>query len=368
MVDNISTLLIFKISITILLCLLGFIFQKNKFITFLLECWIIILTCFNTYSVDWGSNYGIYLNSDKYKGLLGLIMNTLKYSLNFDFTSFNGTLAFISLILMFYVIYHTVDSVNLVLSLYLIFPMIDNIVQKRFFWGFGLSLIAIYCLLKINSKLKGAILYEILIILANGFHNAYILYLALPLFLLMSRKKQLVLSFTIVFLGFFLHNKIINIMGVLLPNLQEKSQLYFGLMSETFLSIIMWTLWQVLQFWIIYQLFKNKDGKFANLIIGINIFALILIPLYSFDPVFTRCFRPILLFNYIGLVKELNINFSNGFEVINVNKNVMLCFVMYLLLVLVSALLFDIWSVTSVGFDQMVKLIYQNNSLLNYIL
>ena len=52
-----------RLGLTVILCLSGLVFQRTKIISILQMGWIMIITCFNTMSVDWLSNFEIYQNS-----------------------------------------------------------------------------------------------------------------------------------------------------------------------------------------------------------------------------------------------------------------------------------------------------------------
>lgn len=354
-----------RIDVTVILCLLGLIFQKNKIISFLQMSWITIITCFNTMSVDWLSNFEIYQNSSLYHGFLGYLMNIVKNHLYVNFYIFNGILAFISLILIFFVITKETERSNIVLSFWMIFPMIDNIVQKRYFWGFGFVVIAIYLLFKITNRCLAIFIYEILILLANSIHNAYVFFVFLPFFLLLSRRKQFILASVGIILGLIFGNKLMLIGQEVFPDLSSKVSLYFGKLSNIpVASLLLWGTWQFIQLYIVYELYKDDENIFGDLIIGSNIFFGILIPLYIFDPVFIRCFRPLLLFNYIGMANKITICHGTGSKIL-MNRRVFCILIVDFIITLVTYYLFDVSSVTSVGFDSMVKMIYSNNSFFN---
>lgn len=353
----------FSMVVTFLLCLLGFLLQKSKILCSIQMIWIACLTCFNTYSVDWLSNYSIYQDADNYTGFFGWLMKLFRYRFNVDFYLFNGVLALISLLLIFFVIVKISNRPSLVLSLWLIFPLIDNIIQKRYFWVFGYVVLAMYLLFTIKNKKIGIIVYECLILLACNVHSAYVLFIILPIFMLLSRKKQFLIVLAIILLEFILYNRLSTIIGGVMADNDGRAELYLGTVSRLpIISILFWGIWQGSQFWIIYKMFKDDANKEATKIIDLNLLFLILIPLYGFDSVFTRCFRPILLFNYIAITNKISIQNDAGH--IYMNKKILFLFVMYVIMTLFSFYLFDM-STISQGFDTMIKTIYVNNSLLN---
>lgn len=351
-------------SITFILCILGLVFQKNIFLAIVQFIWITCITCFNTMSADWRANYDFYQNAENNRNFITPFINFFKINLNFDFYTFNGMMSFLSLCLIFFVILKETKRPSFVLTLWMIFPLIDNIIQKRYFWVFGIVILAIYFLLNVREKILALCLYEVLVLLAICFHAAYIWFIFLPVFLYLSRRVQLTFSISVVLLGVLFNNQIIFIANKFLTDLQEKNELYFGRISNhLLLALIIWGLWQTMQFYFIYCLYKKDDTKMAKLLIGTNIYFLMLIPLYLFDPVFARCFRPMLLFNYIGIANKINIiSLENK---LLVDKKIVYLILSFFVLILFTFYVFDVSSITSIGFDNIVKVIYQNNSLFN---
>lgn len=349
--------------LTGILCFMGFIFQKNKFLAYIQFFWISCIACFNTMSTDWLSNYDFYQGIENNRSVVTPFVSFLKNNLNMNFLTFNGVMSFFSLCLIYFVILRETKRPCFVLSLWMIFPLIDNIIQKRYFWAFGLIILAIYLLLNIKEKIISIFCYELLIIIAINFHAAYIWFIFLPAFLYLSKRIQLIFSIVVVVLGILLHNQFIFIANRYLGGLQEKNELYFGQISNhPFFALIVWGLWQIIQLFFIYYLYKKDNNKIAKFLIGSNIYFLMLIPLYMFDPVFARCFRPLLLFNYIGIANKINVVWIQNKLLIN--KKVLYLAIGFVMLILLTFYAFDVSSITSAGFDNIVKVIYQNNSLL----
>lgn len=354
----------FLMFVTFFLCLLGFLLQKSKVLCSVQMIWIACLTCFNTFSVDWLSNSWIYQDADNYTGFFGWIMKLFRYKFNANFYLFNGILALISLLLILFIVMKMAARPSLVLSLWLVFPLIDNIIQKRYFWAFGYVVIAIYLLFNIKNKYMGLLIYECLVLMACNIHSAYALFIVLPVFMMFSRKKQFLIIVIIMLLEFILYNHLSGVVNGMIADNGGKVEFYLGTVSRLpIISIIFWGIWQISQFYIIYKLFKYDTTVEASRIISMNLLLLILIPLYGFNPVFTRCLRPILLFNYIAITNKITV--QNDANHIYMNKEILFLFMMYVAISLISFYLFNISTTTSQGFDTMVKTIYLNNSLLN---
>ena len=204
-----------------------------------------------------------------------------------------------------------------------------------------------------------------MILLAYSIHNAYIFFLFLPFFLLLSRKKQIIIAYIGIILGLIFSGRLLSIGQDLFPDLSSKVNLYFGTLSNIpIASLLLWGAWQFIQLYIVYELYKDDKTVFSNFIIGSNIFFMILIPLYMFDPVFIRCFRPILLFNYIGMANKVAICPGTSNEIL-MNRKIFYVLIIDFIITLFTFYLFDVSSITSVGFDNMVRMIYSNNSFLN---
>lgn len=349
---------------TIFLCIVGLIAQKNRFVFLIQGIWWIILACFNTFSVDWNSNYGIYLNSGQTTGLYSTIINFAKNRLNANFETFNGILAFISIVIIAFIIYKNTNRPSLVMSLYLIFPLYDNIVQKRYFYAMGLIALAVWYLLKEhNLNVKLILIYELIIFLANRIHNSFFIFYFLPFFLLLPLITQKYLVVSTVVIGIIFNGKLLVVVNWLMgTGVEAKTSMYLSSGKASIKNLIIWFVWQSIQCYLVYVLSEETDNYFARRIFQINLFSMMLIPFYMFDPMFTRCFKPIMLYNYILISNLMEVNYQNGVLHFDAKKVKILSG--YLLLTIITFIIFDVSTQTSLGFNQIVKTIYANNSLL----
>ncbi|WP_270749265.1 hypothetical protein, partial [Lactobacillus amylovorus] len=119
-----------------------------------------------------------------------------------------------------------------------------------------------------------------------------------------------------------------------------------------------WLIWQlafiVLIFYLIRKLNINSD--YSKYLMELNIWSLVILPLYTFDPVFARFFRVIMIFNFIFISNIFVVNKSR------VSKYALGGVLMQILLSTVSLYVFVLNS--PFGFEEMVLWIFQNNAVL----
>lgn len=355
------------IIITFLLFIQGFLMPKSKVLFSVQSLWVIVLTCFNTGGADWFGNEEYYwiasVNSNK--GLLSNLYPTLvNYcrNLGMNFVLFNGLMSLFATLIILSMIYKYSKNSSLVLSFWLIFPLIDNIIQKRAYYSLSLVILAIPILFdrKAKNKLVQFFLFELLILLAYEIHSMYCLYLTIPFYLLLNYKWQKYISIIGFIICFVLKNEIQSVVNAIVgTSIESKSDLYFNQLASTssISHTIFWAVWQAFQLLIIlYINKKNLNNKKNSILLSLNWWGLLLIPLYSFNPVFTRIFRAIILFNYIAVADSVKIQkrrFINRSSILSISAE--LAFV---------AITFYMMDVNSNGLVQVVYPIFQNNLLL----
>lgn len=355
----------FGLTVTVLLCFLGFVIPKNKILFIIQSLWILILTCLNTGSGDWLGNESYYWDSSATQASVlnfsYIAVSNLFKSLNLNFIAFNATLCLLATIFILLIILRFTKNSNIVLSLWYIYPFIDNIVQKRAYYALGLIIIAMPLLFKREFKIKNIIWFEVITFIACQIHSMYFLYLTLPLFLLLNHKSQEYVAFFGLIIGFLLKNQVQSIVNSVFGySMSSKSDLYFNSLASTasLSHTIFWTIWQLSQLVIIlYINKKTNESNFNRRLLSMNLWGSLLIPLYSFNPVFTRAFRVILLFNYIIV--------ANNFELKQkryISWYALGAISLELIFVLVSFYMFDI---NNDGLSQMIYPIFENNILFN---
>lgn len=352
----------FYILVTILICIAGFVIRKNRLFFILQAMWLVILTGFNTYSMDWGSNEQPFLaaslngNKNLYNYIAVLFKN-----MGFSYISFNFTLCLISTVLICYVILKLSKNPCIVLSYIYIYPMIDNIIQKRTYYALGFIVLAYYLFYKINNMTMKIIAFIICVFLSLQFHTVGLIAISYLIYKILPDKLKNIFVVCMALGGLILRNQFmafVNRFGN--QELEEKGNLYFNVLAQnsSIAHFLFWLIWQlafiVLIFYLIRKLNINSD--YSKYLMELNIWSLVILPLYTFDPVFARFFRVIMIFNFIFISNIFVVNKSR------VSKYALGGVLMQILLSTVSLYVFVLNS--PFGFEEMVLWIFQNNAVL----
>lgn len=354
MMDN--SVIYIRIAITIAILLTGLVFPKSKIIFVIQATWLVVLSSFNTLSGDWSGNEGLYNLTTSAKNVYGMLA-VFFHSQNASFVVFNGTLTFIATLLILYIILKYSVNPNMVLSLWYIFPLVDNIVQKRAYYALGIQIVAIALLFDKNHRIRNFVIFEILMLIAYQIHTMSIYYMTLPIFLLLNRKWQKRCVIAIIIAGFIFRNGLQGLVGSIINN-DEKTDLYFNILAQTstIAHTLFWSVWQIAQLAIIKYINKEKvTNERQEIIEDINWWGLTLIPFYSFNPVFTRVFRAVMLYNDVMITNDYR---KKGFLI---GKTGAMVVAMQIGFLLVSFYTFDMASSTT---DMMVFPIFANNWIL----
>lgn len=354
MMDN--SVIYIRIAITIAILLTGLVFPKSKIIFVIQATWLVVLSSFNTLSGDWSGNEGLYNLTTSAKNVYGMLA-VFFHSQNASFVVFNGTLTFIATLLILYIILKYSANPNMVLSLWYIFPLVDNIVQKRAYYALGIQIVAIALLFDKNHRIRNFVIFEILMLIAYQIHTMSIYYMTLPIFLLLNRKWQKRCVIAIIIAGFIFRNGLQGLVGSIINN-DEKTDLYFNILAQTstIAHTLFWSVWQIAQLAIIKYINKEKvTNERQEIIEDINWWGLTLIPFYSFNPVFTRVFRAVMLYNDVMITNDYR---KKGFLI---GKTGAMVVAMQIGFLLVSFYAFDMASSTT---DMMVFPIFANNWIL----
>lgn len=351
-----NSVIYIRIAITIAILLTGLVFPKSKIIFVIQATWLVVLSSFNTLSGDWSGNEGLYNLTTSAKNVYGMLA-VFFHSQNASFVVFNGTLTFIATLLILYIILKYSANPNMVLSLWYIFPLVDNIVQKRAYYALGIQIVAIALLFDKNHRIRNFIIFEILILIAYQIHTMSIYYMTLPIFLLLNRKWQKRCVIAIIIAGFIFRNGLQGLVGSIINN-DEKTDLYFNTLAQTstIAHTFFWSVWQIAQLAIIKYINKGKvTNERQEIIEDINWWGLTLIPFYSFNPVFTRVFRAVMLYNDVMIANDYR---KKGFLIGKTGAMVVALQIGFLL---VSFYAFDMAGSTT---DMIVFPIFANNWIL----
>lgn len=343
---------------------IGISFSRSKFVAALELGWVAVLTCGNSGGADFLGNLSIYLGASSdtfdgvYSGLAGIFRNH-----NIEYTTFNGIVAFVATCIVGIIILKYSQRPALTVCFLIIFPMVDDIVQKRWYPAMAIVILGISLLIKNNKSYTRIIVYLLLCVIAIQIHTGTLLFLTLPFFLLLPSPTQKVVSLCIFLLGTAGRSILPTILGsTVFGGLASRNELYFGTLAQTasFSHYLFWLFWQGAQMAIIWYLRrKDPDNNLIEFVWKINIWSFMVIPLYSFNPVFTRIFRVILIFNFIVVGNGVKIERSQGVRI-----STLTAIAAQLALCVVSFLVMDVLTSSSLGFDQIVSPIFTQNLFL----
>lgn len=344
-----------------ILLILGIKFKKTKTVFFLQGLWMWLFIGFNTGGVDYEINKSIFQNANltNFGGdSLAQAISYLFRNNGFSFMFYNAVTVLVAIIIIMYVIYKSTENCALVFSFCLIYPLIDFTIQKRYFLAMSFVVLALYFYLK--DSLKNKLIFAALIIVAFGLHSSTIVYLIFLLVDFIPKKYRTVVLLVIaaILLGSLDYLPILLNKFNFLP--QAKINLYFYELrkNSSIFKSLFWILWQLLNYMLLLYFNKkiSKDGNILDSMenaIELNKHALVILPFYAFDPVFTRLYRPIVLYIYIA-ISSLFISKKQK------NKETYYFFVCELLMTLCSFIIFYV--ITGLGFYEQVIKLFENNA------
>lgn len=357
---------VIAIIITIIFILLGFIFHRSKIIFGIQMVWMWLIMGFNTYSVDWNSTYPIFiaakdrptLHQDLYQNLC-----TIFKLMGFNFIGFNMIMSLIALVLIAKRIYNDAHRPALVASLIFLYPFVEFVIQKRFFLAFAL---AFWVLPKaFSNEKKDKIFFIVVIFLAGWIHSSIWFYFVFIVISKFSESFLYKMVGIIVIISAF-SPRVLYYLIQLLPLVSKaKFELYFITYAQnsSLIKYIFWIAFHMCFFgeilFIYIQLRKKniKETSRDSTAMLENIGALFLLPFYSFDPVFTRVFRPVILSNYIYITNFV----TNG------TKQKKFILIVNVLQVLLALGTFILMYVFMSEFSVMVLTIFENNAFIDII-
>ncbi|WP_162204081.1 EpsG family protein [Lacticaseibacillus pantheris] len=106
-----------------------------------------------------------------------------------NYIAFNGILALAATVLMGWVILRYAERPALSTAFLLIFPIFDNVIQKRWYPAMAIIIFAVAMLYKQPHSFKRNAAFVLLCLLAVQFHSGVLVYLSIPVFFLIKKKK-----------------------------------------------------------------------------------------------------------------------------------------------------------------------------------
>lgn len=326
---------IIGIIITIFLIIGGFFFKKSVSYFWLQIVWMCILIAGNTDNMDFFGNSNIYYTASTdmgsqnnpftrgYYWLCAIAKNS-----GMDYITFNGILATILTILIAIIIIKLSRNPSTTASFFMMYPLMSSIIQKRYYLAMALTILGMYVLLYKCSRVVKSLLYIMIVTGAVVFHTASIFFYSLIIFWWIPDKYKKNIAIGGMLLMTLIRGKLSSIMTSTNDAvLSSKSEFYFEtIASNNMWHYLFWMCWHLLfVIVILYLVTKTQAPKiwgdnYTHFLWAINWWSLLIIPLYSFDPVFTRIFRCVIFYNYIAIsnifiVKKWEIN-KKYFEII----------------------------------------------------
>lgn len=353
----------------------GMIFQKSKLYLGIQVIWILILMCFNTNNVDFFGNSNLYYtatNSTIFRE--GFFMGGYYFfsvqakALGLSYIQFNGIMVAICIGIIMYVTLKFSNNPCIVMSFFMLYPLASSIIQKRWFLAMGLLILAVSVWAgEKNTKLKKTIIYLILVGLACQIHTGSLFFVSLAIFFWVPDKYKK----TVAVIGLIVMSVFSRQLSLILENsdntgVADKSEFYFSTIASNNVGhYIFWFIWQLFFILLIFYLLRNNNiknilgEKYSYFLWVINLWSLLIIPLYSFDPVFSRFFRVVAFFDYIAIS---NIFVMKNFKVLKVG---LFANTYQFLLSLSSFIIFNV--LAGAPFHELIYPLFNNNIILNAI-
>lgn len=347
--------------ISVILCILGFLFKKSKIVSYIQVIWMIILMGGNCNGMDYDVHLIYYSSALTAKvgdnaWLYKFICKPFAIN-GFEFYICNMVITITLMIILYKSIKRKTQNISMVLSLMYIFPFIDCIIQKRNFCASVIFIIGTILYLE-NNKKRNLI---IAILIASQIHPSFYMYIIiLPIIFLKKNYKFFLGSGIIVaFLGMLYIPKLSQLLlgGTVYAS---KINLYFVQLKIPLYQAICWMILHTIFVCVFYYILENskrncKDEnviKELDMLKKINSSTLLYMPFYYYEPTFFRFFRNLLIVNYIYYafcMKKYYKNTKNNFMI-----DIFL--VVYLILIFLTQYVF-----LGYGFDILVKPLLENN-------
>ena len=351
---------------TTLIIISGFIVKRSNLLFCVQIIWMIILCSGNTNSLDFDINETLYNLAyyDESSGtieynLLGYayyITRMLAYNEGLSFIQYNMIISMVAILMIGGVVRKYAKNYNVVISLIYLYPFPEMVIQKRFLPAMAIMLIG---LLYLNSEtLKKKLKFVAMLLLGMGFHSSVIFYsiffaLEILFYKININKRKYIIS---ILVGIEVLS--INLIPLILLNIfpDDKIQLYFYTFADkaNLFTCLFWSLLQGTSIYLIHKINVGNNNKFGDFIYKINIYSICIMPLYIFDPVFSRFYRPILILNYIYLSYLIPEN-------IVMNKKEILGGIGVIIIGLLYSIILYYAGIGNMTFERMIMPIFENN-------
>lgn len=283
-------------------------------------------------------------------GFLGLVKLSVFFDLSYN--QFLLIISFLALSLIYVTIKQYTNNVQYILSLYFIYPFLLDIVQVRHFLAMS---IVVYSM---NYLEKGKnFRYIIGILMAFSIQFSSIVFLPFLIIQKMKIRQIWIISIIVIIAGMFFVNTsyIVDIVTLIVS--MEKVNSYLSNRAK-FGYLVQWAI-QILYMIPVYIIYKklynnNLNEKIIEIVYKINIYILIMFPIYTINLTSSRVFRMTLILNYIV--------YAIGFLRLNNKYKYTLFF--YILLLTIGMFSIDIFFMR---YTEVLYPIFNKNTILNLI-
>ena len=296
--------------------LLGLIKQKSRIIMIVQLLMIWLLMGFNSGGIDFQGNEEIYYamgRSITFRGFASSWLYNLTayfaHHINLSFISYNIIMTFVVLAVFGIILIKESERPCFVLDMFMIYPLVDSIIQKRFFVGMMFCVAALFFLMR-----KRYMMFIAFIIIAIGFHFSFLFYCPLLFMDFVKEKHEKYYLILIVLLEMFILRYNLNLLRMMTDS--GKIDLY--LTKSSYRTLLVGVLFMI--YLVGYILLTSKicncvhENNAIEFLKKINMAAVVIVPLCSYDSTFFRYYRVILIFAIIVLA-----NCCSG-EILRKNK------------------------------------------------
>lgn len=289
-----------------------------------------IIMVHNKYNLDYANYAEAYYKTTNLKGFefCYFIIQYICKNIGLSFAAFRFFIYVVGMVILWIAIHRIVSKTEIFYFLYFLFPFFLDVIEIRNYIGLTIFVYAFTVLISDESCSK--IKYVILMLVASGFHNVYLVFIPFVFFSseYSSNIKKVVMSvcalLSIILMLFFptLTLNFINLCYRIIvgggisgnrDNYLSGIHTHYGylliLMEQVATFIISYLECRVIESVPNEGLEKQKliQKKFIKIIFWLNLFAFIFCPIYRIHGQFTRIMQNIMVLTHVAFVATLNV-------------------------------------------------------------
>lgn len=294
---------------------------KKRDLRFICAGMLLFVTSFfvayNTFNADYQMYEYIYstYSSSIFNGRAPLFEVICYFGnlLGLDYQTFLSLVLLFSLFSMFLFIAKYSEEPALIFLMYMLSAAIMDGIQFRQFMATAVLMLFLPNILQGNTK-KGLIKYGIGVAISTGIHSSFIFWLVFAL-IKVERHKRVKYAIVITVLGivgFFILQRtglLFNVLSYIIPD--EKIELYF--VANTYRSSSSMVLRYIISQPVLivailllikkFRKYKPNDLLYINAVIGMDVLALVLCPIFFYSLQFRRMLRVLFIPSFIAIEK-----------------------------------------------------------------